>query len=66
MLIAPNDPLTLNMPRGGSKDKRFHQIPRNGGEADKFVVTQVLLPAVLEDWSDIFFPQLLRHLPPKL
>ena len=50
------------MPRGSAKDKFFHHLSRDGGEDDWSIVTRVLLLALSEDWDDLCFPQVLRHL----
>ena len=39
MMTVPNDHLILDMPRGSAKDKFFHHLYRDGGEADQSIVS---------------------------
>ena len=62
MLAAPNDPLILDMPRESTKDKLFHHLSREGGEANQSMFTRVLLLALSEGWRDICSPLVRRRL----
>ena len=61
MLAAPNDPLILDMPRESTKDKLFHHLSREGGEANQPMFTRVLLLALSEGWRDICSPLVRRR-----
>jgi len=41
---------------------KFHHLSRDRGEADWLIVSQILLLTLFEDWSDIGYPPILRHL----
>lgn len=57
--VLTTDDLFLHMFRDATHRHR-HDI-QGEGETDWPVLSQVLLFALLEDWSDIGFPSLLRH-----
>ena len=44
------------------QNKLFHHLPRDEGEADGLVVSQLFLPLLLEDWRDNGFPLAFIHL----
>ena len=62
MLTIPDNLIFLHMLGDDIQNESFHHLSRDGGEADRSIITQVLLLALFEDWSDICFPPVLRHL----
>jgi len=62
MLTTPDHLLLLQLPVHGIQNKVFHHLSRDGGEADWSVVSQILLLAFFEDWSDIGYPSVFRYL----
>ena len=62
MLTSP-DYLFLFQSLGDDiQNEQLHHSPRNGGEADQPVVSQLPLLALFEDWSHSSSPPALRHL----
>jgi len=46
----------------GIQNKLFHHLSRDGSEADWLVVSWIVLLALLEDWRDLGYPSVFRHL----
>jgi len=44
------------------KNKLFHHLPRNAGEADWPIVAWIFLLVIFEDWGDIDYPPAFRYL----
>ena len=67
MLTTPNNLLFLHLLNDDLQNELLHHLSRDGGEVDKPIVPWVLLLALFEDWSDIGFSPVLRHLscPPR-
>lgn len=62
MLTTPNHFHVFQMFGNGFQEDLIHHIPSDQGESDWHIISQILLLALLEDWSDIrFLP--LRNLP---
>ena len=60
MMTVPNDHLILDMPRDCTKDKLFHHLSRDGGEADWSIVTWAHFLTVFEDGSNTSILQVFR------
>lgn len=57
MLTTPGDLLLLPLRGDDIQDELFHNLSRDGAEADWPVVPWVLLRALSEPWSDLAFLQ---------
>jgi len=70
-MLTTSDNLLLSQLLGeGIQYKLFHHLSRDGGKADWPVLSQIILLALFEDWSDIGYHPVFRHLshsprPPK-
>ena len=62
MLATPGNFLFLHLLHDGLQNELLRHLSRDGGEADRPVVSWVLLLALFEDWSDTGFSPVLRHL----
>jgi len=52
MLTTPDNLLFLHLLYDDLQDELLHHFPRDGDEADRPVVSWILLLALFEDWSD--------------
>jgi len=62
MLTTPDNLLFLHLLDDDLQDELLHHLSRDGGEADRPLVTWVLLLALFEDWNVIGLSAVLGHL----
>jgi len=62
MLTTTLNLLKFHLLGGDIHNKLFYHLPKDRGEADSPVVSQILLLALFEDWSDLDFPPVFRYL----